>query len=361
MRFRYIFGTALSVVAASASAQSSVTLYGVVDVNMRYVKNSDLPSNTTMATGGLSSGRLGFRGIEDLGGGLKAGLVLEGDVTAHTGTTSPNDRLFSRRSTVSLLGSLGELRLGRDLSPASAHSYVYDPFGVVGLGGSNVTSRIGRVLNTYYRSDNSVQYMTPNFGGFHADFMYALDERVGDNAGRHAAARLKYDKGPIGASLSYGTTRLPGATATTPRLQTGDDYTSLGVGLSYDFGFAKLYGHFFRDELPLGIYTVGSTTTLAGSENRWLLGVTVPVGVHYIRASYVALDSRDGTAEYNEADASKFAIGYVHNLSKRTALYGTAAYVNNKGRAAFSLPGATPGLAEGGNSTGFETGIRHLF
>src|SRR5256885_9338089 len=85
-------------------------------------------------------------------------------------------------------------------------------------------------------------------------------------------------------------------------------------------------GYFQRDDLPFGTY--GSRA--AGSEDRWQVGVTVPVGKDYIRASYVRTDSRKGPVGYNQSDANKYAIGYVHNMSTRTAVYGTIARITNK-------------------------------
>src|SRR3989475_12622547 len=122
MNLKHIVALSLAGIAASASAQSSVTLFGIVDVNTRYVNNSNLPSNLTMNNSGLSSGRFGFRGVEDLGGGLKAGFWLESDVNADTGTFSSTGKFFQRRSTISLMGNFGEVRLGRDFSPASMNA-----------------------------------------------------------------------------------------------------------------------------------------------------------------------------------------------------------------------------------------------
>lgn len=342
---------ALTLAAASvgASAQSSVTLFGVVDANMRYVKNSGLPSNTSMNNSGLSSGRFGFRGVEDLGGGLKAGFWLESDVNADTGTTNANGKLFARRSTVSLMGNFGEVRLGRDLTPASAHTYRYDPFGVIGIAGSNATSRIPTAAAaTYYRADNMVQYLTPNLGGLQAELAFAPDENTANNVGRHGAARIAYDNGPLSVSLSYGTTNINAASS---------KFKQLGLGVAYNFGVARLLAFYQRDDLPFGTYG----GVVAGAEDKILLGVTVPVGLHQIRASYVRTDSRKGSSAFNGSDANKYAIGYVHNLSVRTALYGTATRVSNKGGANFSLAGGAPGLAAGGNSTGMEVGIKHSF
>ena len=349
MKFNRILAAALPVISLAASAQSSITLFGIVDVNARYVRNSDLPGNLTMNNSGLASGRLGFRGDEDLGGGLRAGFWLESDVNADTGTFSSTGKFFQRRSTVSLSGGFGEVRLGRDLSPASAHTYKYDPFGVIGLGGSAVASRMPDGFSpSYYRRDNAIQYLSPSLWGLRAEFMYAMDENPSSNVGRHVAGRVHYENGPLSLSLSYGATDIGAA---------GTKFKQYGAGASYDFGFAKLMGHFQREDLPFGTY--GSSTL--GSEDRWLLGMTVPVGSGHLRASYVRTDSRKGPVAFNGSDANKYAIGYVHDLSRRTALYGTVARISNKGNANFALSGGAPGLAPKGTSTGAEVGIRHSF
>lgn len=356
---------ALPVISIGASAQSSVTLFGVVDANIRYVKNNDLPNNTTMGSGGHSSGRFGFRGVEDLGGGLKAGFWLESDLYVDQGTTHSSGKLFQRRSTVSLLGSFGELRLGRDLSPSTQNPIKYDPFNVIGLANSNRISRMPDWFSNYYRSDNAIQYITPNWNGFRAEVMYALDENPSNKLDRRISGRLRYDNGPLSLALTMGQTDVRGHTNTNPDMLypaviTGKEPTvkfkQYGVGGSYDFGRVKLMGYFQREDLPYGAYIRGS-----GSEDRWQIGMTVPVGTHYIRASYVRTDSRGGDDAFNRSDANRYAVGYVHNLSRRTALYATVARITNKGGANFSLTGGTPGLAAGRSSTGAEFGMRHSF
>ncbi|MEG1767486.1 MAG: porin, partial [Comamonas sp.] len=278
----------------------------------------------------------------------KAGFWLESDVLADTGNTSATGKFFQRRSTVSLMGGFGEVRLGRDFSPASQNVVKFDPFGVVGVAGSNVSSRTPGTFSSYYRHDNAIQYFTPSFGGAQLEVMYAPDESVSTKAGRHAAARLVYDNGPLNLSASYGETFLNAA---------GDKFKQIGLGAAYDLGVVRLMGFYQREELPFGTYG----TTTAGSEDRVLLGFTAPIGAHQIRGSYVRTDSRKGNAAFNRSDADKYSIGYIHNLSKRTALYSTASYIRNKGGATFSVPGGAPGLAAGGKSTGAEVGIRHAF
>jgi predicted porin len=123
---------ALGAFAGAASAQSSVTLFGILDVGARYTKNGDQKLKT-LSTDGINSSRLGFRGVEDLGGGLKAGFWLESAVNPDAGTAN-STRFWHRRSTVSLSGGWGELRLGRDYTPQFWNLTVFDPFGTNGVG-----------------------------------------------------------------------------------------------------------------------------------------------------------------------------------------------------------------------------------
>ena len=131
---------ALAVLAASgaAMAQSSVTLFGIVDTNVSYLDGVSNAAGTNteskygIGTSGNATSRLGFRGVEDLGGGLKAGFHLEGEIFGDDGNASGFN--FKRRSTVSLAGGFGEVRLGRDLTPGYSKFISYDVFGQVGIG-----------------------------------------------------------------------------------------------------------------------------------------------------------------------------------------------------------------------------------
>src|SRR5688500_7091878 len=123
----------LAVASAAASAQSTVTLFGVLDLNARYVKNGAV-SLTSLSSGGGNPSRPGLRGTEDLGGGLSAGFWLETGINPDTGTTSDSSRFWNRRSTVSLTSlQLGELRLGRDFTPTYSGYSNFDTFGSNGV------------------------------------------------------------------------------------------------------------------------------------------------------------------------------------------------------------------------------------
>ena len=195
---------ALAVLAASgaAMAQSSVTLFGVVDATVRYVDGGTNGNIWSLTNSGYNSSRLGFRGTEDLGGGLSASFWLEAGVNNDNGTgsaTSTNNTVagsasantgtqgltFNRRSTVSLAGTWGEVRLGRDFVPYFLNTTIFDPFGTNGVGGvSNFTLvglglLTGNSLNSTaagVRASNSIGYFMPNLGGFYGQAMIAMGE-----------------------------------------------------------------------------------------------------------------------------------------------------------------------------------------
>jgi predicted porin len=137
---------ALGAFAGAASAQSSVTLFGIVDVGARAVKNGDGSTVKSLTSNGLATSRLGFRAVEDLGDGLKAGFWLESEVASDTGTAgssagtfanstaTSNAKFFNRRATVGLTGPFGEVRLGRDYTPTYSNLAAFDSYGAVGVG-----------------------------------------------------------------------------------------------------------------------------------------------------------------------------------------------------------------------------------
>ncbi len=389
---------------AAASAQSSVTLFGVVDAAVRNVSNKSesvngfgpavgaRASRTELANSGLSSSRIGFRGVEDLGGGLAAGFWLEAPLGNDDGGPAPG-LAFTRRSTVSLSGALGEIRLGRDKTATVYNEETFDPFGDTGIGGTlivdaNETATAGSAFAgnaAYKRSSNMVQYFLPrNLGGFYGNLEYAFHERVRTSpdtipgsdrtsTGRHAGARVGYANGPLDIAASYAQndTSVTTGTGNAAIARTGN-IKSFNLGATYDFGVAKVFGLVSRSKDardPLNAIAQTQDVDLTG----YLLGVTVPVGPGLIRASYAQVrydDNRLPAFGASTADpkANKLALGYVHNLSKRTALYGTLARVTNKNGANLTV-GAGPAYIAAANgtglrprsSTGYEFGVRHTF
>ena len=341
---------ALAVLAASgaAMAQSSVTLFGVADIGVGYVKNSGGDSNYGLTNGGLATSRLGFRGVEDLGGGLKAGFWLEGGLTLDDGTSSGFN--FKRRSTISLMGNFGEVRLGRDLTAGYKTVLNYDLFGQVGMG-----SFLGTSNNLYgttgdadgQRASNLIAYFTPNIAGFSGGLQYGFGENAGSNKiNRYLGAYAAFDNGPISVTLAGDRNNFADTTVGSI------DRTQVALGASYDFGMAKISGLIQRAEFePLG-------GGFKDKVDNWALGVAAPVGPGTIKLQYASYDDKNSSNE-----AQQLSLGYQYDLSKRTAVYTTVSHLKNKNGSAVALGGS--GLAlpanAGKNQTGFQVGVRHAF
>ena len=337
----------LGAITGAAHAQSSVTLFGVVDLAARNVKNGSAGTQQQLNAGGLNTGRLGFRGVEDLGGGLFAGFHLESTVGPDLGTGGNvgAGKFFDRRSTVSLTHPMGELRLGRDYNPTFWNTAIFDPFGAVGLGTVlNFTATpsypLGSGATTALRNDNSIGYLLPRMGGLYGQAMVAAGEGTPGN--KYVGARLGYAAGPLDAAVSFG------------RTETGvNDFDQSNIGASYNFGSFKVMGLYHQAKFG------------ARKQKTALIGATATFGQGEVRASYIANDRSGGAAGTgfaNGDDSKLMALGYVHNLSKRTALYGTVARITNDGAARASVSGAPPaGLLGGQTSSGFEMGISHRF
>ena len=342
-------------VSVTAQAQSAVTLFGTLDVNARYVKNGD-NSLKSLSTDGATNSRFGVRGVEDLGDGLQAGFWLESGIGADQGSAGDTTRFWNRRSTVSILGHFGEVRLGRDTVPTYLGASDYDAFGTAGVatGDKFITvtdSKLGAAaLDTSKRADNQISYFTPNsLGGFYGRASVAAGE--GTAGKKYIGGRAGYAKGPLDVSLSYGQTTVA------PLATTGDDkYKMISAGASYDFSVVKLSGYFTQQKFgtqKLGVFNLGAQVPVSQA------GV---VRVSYVRANASGLSNAATPVDTNSNDAHQFAIGYLHNLSKRTALYATVAKVSNNGAAAYNVTTSTlPTLAGGQSSTGYEFGVRHSF
>ena len=329
------------------------------------VGKGSLTNKNQLGHSGLNTSRLGFRGIEDLGGGLKAGFVLEMAVNNDDGSgaaTNPNNQgrynpatgkftanssgggalTFNRRSMVTLASSAGELRLGRDYTPHYWQYAVFDPFTMNGVGASQIyAGSLGGP--TLVRASNSIGYVLPKgMGGFYGQAQYYFGENsgnetapIGKKDGSGLSARLGYANGPLDMALAAGRTKIafPG------------DITTINAGLSYDFKVIKLRAMYGQDKVGDAAKSVG-----------YMLGASMPVGAGELRASY-----SHSKVKINgiSPQADKYSVGYVHALSKRTAIYTNAAYLSNKDGASYGLNGAT--TAPNANAKGLDIGIRHIF
>jgi len=348
--------SALLAASGLAAAQSSVTVFGIVDVNVQRGSGSVADRNQ-VGSGGIGSSRLGFRGTEDLGDGLTAGFWLESGINVDTGTggtTNTNNQstgtsgggslTFGRRATVSLAGNWGEVRLGRDYSAAYYNRFEFDPYGNSGVGASQafVGALTGPIPT---RVSNAVMYfLPPNLGGFYGLFQYYVGENASNagatkDDGTGGGLRIGYKAGALNVALS-GTRTQYASTAT------AGDITSLNLGASYVFADFTLMGGYYREE-------VDTLTGLTGRGPQ--IGGRYRVGVGEFKAQWSSYQ----TSAAGNPETKKISLGYVHSLSRRTALYGTYARVNNSGGATTSLNGAI--TAANQSSSGFDLGLRHSF
>ncbi|RZI84146.1 MAG: porin [Rubrivivax sp.] len=331
----------LGLTGGAAVAQSSVTLFGVVDADLKYTKANG-QTLKKLDTSGLGTSRIGLRGVEDLGGGLKAGFWMESELFADTGAADAT-RFWGRRATVSLSGNFGEVRLGRNKTASRLHIEEFDPYAFTGLGSTGVLySNLGSGNSTAFgRADNLASYSLPsNLGGFYGGADVAAPE--GAVANKHQSVRVGYKAGGLHVSGA-----LANAFGTT------DKYKLASAAGAYDFGVVR----------PSLTYTQAKY----GSRKQtvWTGAVTVPLGQGQLIASYTDAKA-NGAAETAAAgytpigDAKLFAAGYVYNLSKRTALYTTVAQIRNSGAGRLAL-GGSPIPSAGGKSSGADVGVRHSF
>ncbi len=338
----------LGAFASAASAQSSVTLYGTVDMAGRFVKNDGASRRLSLATNGINSSQLGFRGVEDLGGGLKAGFNLLADL-APIDSGNVGGKFFGRRATVSLFSGAGELRLGRDYVPTFWNETIFDAFGTNGLGSSLNVARY-----THVRSDNSIGYFLPsNLGGFYGQLMVSAAEKTvattasattGDKPGRYIGGRFGFGAGPFNIAVAASQVRFGAASA--PGIIGEDKVNTYNVGGSWDFGFLKLLGYYNHVKLE------------RAKENLGSISAVIPFGQSeiHVGGDYDSFDPDGGS----KTKVYQLKATYQYNLSKRTAMYGTASYLNNRDNTTLAIPG---GYANepGGKSKGFELGVRHFF
>jgi predicted porin len=329
---------ALMALAGTAGAQSSVTLYGLVDIGLEQTRLSPGGSTTRLSSGIQSGSRWGVKGTEDLGGGLSASFQLESGFDASTGVQGQGGLAFGRQAWVGVNGGFGSLKLGRQYVPLFLAQDTIDPFGT-GLVGDG--SGMAAVFRSYgVRMNNTINYSTPNFGGFGFEAAYGLGEQPGSASlgGQYGFAGT-YEGGPLTVVGAYHHQNLVAG-----GVDAGDARTFL-VGATYDFKVARLHGAFAdnRDK------DAGGNNT--GRSRDYMLGVSAPVGPVSLMASYIRHNDR----LVANADADMVAIGATYAMSKRTNLYTSYSRINN------DAAGATGSGVAGTDISWINVGIRHRF
>lgn len=309
---------ALAVCGGAARAESNVAIYGVLDIGL--IKNS----GSTLQVGKGDFNRLGFKGTEDLGNGLKAFFKLESRFQPDTGTTEANGQrpLFQGRSVVGLAGDFGSLKVGRDLTAVQDPASDFDPFGFQTVGTLDaVTGNYMSDTSTASsgnRFSNAVFYSTPVIGGFQVNISVASKEPLNGvpvvKSNPYSVATI-YTQGPLVAMIGY------------ERATNQDTFTVLN-----------------------GAYRVGSVNLLASTsryhrvngfdDTNALIGADIAVATGAVKVGYGQIKPEKG------GTSRQFSLGYWHTLSKRTLLYTDVSDRKTAG---------------GSNSTAVDLGIHHTF
>lgn len=324
---------AMSGAAFAQVAPNNITLYGIADVGFQTTKtdNGTTSSRVTGINSGIQSGsRWGFRGSEDLGGGLKANFNLEAGYTIDNGNVANGATMFGRAAWAGLSGGFGEIRMGRMTIFSSSVAYNADPFGggfgqaVWGLSQAGATKR----------NDNTITYLTPNMSGLQGAVYYSFGEvasPVPANTAKNnwLGLGVTYAAGPLFLGLAYDSVD----TST----NTNRDEKWLNLAASYNFGIATVRFGYVDEERANRVDRTG-----------FVLGANVPLAGGQVMASYQ--DGEDKQTGVATIDYTRYAIGYTYPLSRRTNVY--TAYANQKDK-------------QSGAATikrnQFSLGIRHTF
>lgn len=349
-----VAAAALTLVAVAAQAQ--VTVYGNLDVSVGRKQQFDLTapvvngkfaktSTTNVDSSDMSDSFIGFKGQEDLGGGLKALFKLESELAVDTGAAA-GDTFWNRNATVGVAGSFGTVSLGRFENLFKLEGGAFNPFGT-----SSTFSPTFNALNVTGGSwSNGVSYVSPNLGGLTLSAQYSAKEAAKSTAANYSggavAVSANFVAGPLALSAVISDFRSADpatATAATGPAQKSRPWL---LGASYDFGAVKLFGQYAESK------TKDKTAGDVGKVKGFQLGVAVPVTADgTVLASYGEGKATTPTVggSLKERDVS---VGYTQNLSKRTNVY--AAVINERDKNTIVINAK-------GTITSFAVGVRHSF
>jgi len=327
-----------SAIAAPAMAQN-VTVYGIIDAGYQS-HDSGAERVTRPTSGALATSRLGFRGTEDLGGGLKANFQLEAWMNNSAGAVGATGSMFNREAWAGLSGSFGEIRLGQQ-----DVTYAQDiDSGVSGAGNLNLSASIGG-SNGELGSDQAsvIKYITPTVGGFSAQVGYSSGHTtasVTDAKAKQVGAFAQYANGPI--KVMAGWQKNSGTT-------TAAEQDMQRLGVAYDFGF-----------MSVGLFNTKSDVNLAGDVKITQANAKVPLGGGLAAHAVYATAKVTGDADNK---GSGYILALSKELSKRTTVYGAYTDVNNKAAGRMGMTGVTAPAAgsEGNDPSAVTVGIVHSF
>lgn len=352
MKKKLLVAAMLAAGTGMAHAQSSVSIYGLIDLGLTYYSNAVKTggggaSLLRMDSGIAQGSRIGFKGTEDLGGGLNAFFTLETGFGADDGSLGQGGLLFGRQSFVGL-GSKnwGSVSVGRqyDFMANLGGQYAMgalSPAGSFGWG-LHADAAHGTALNNHIyagdRTNNSIKYNSAKFSGFSFGAMYGFGEVAGDNtANRTLSATGQYDNGPFSSALSYTDIKNATGTAST---------RMYGLGARYQIGAFT----------PFGVITQVKNTGTNAKATTYELGTVYALTALWDLAAAYQFQKRN----QGVGNAQALVATVDYKISKRTDLYLGAVYDRDKGYNAYPVFGG--GIQSStGNQTGVRLGMRHRF
>lgn len=335
----------------AAQAQSNVVMYGVVDQFLTRLHADGMPATTRIDSSGFLASRIGLRGSEDLGSGLRSGFMLEAGANPDDGSAADGNRLFNRQAWLGVQGAFGELRVGRQNTPQFTMNGRFDAF-ASGTQASGWNNLLGQAP----RADNAVAYFTPAIGGWKLQAMVGrgatggglpLAEQEG-NGNLHVGAEYENERQYVGANMQVVRTAA-----------TGQTVRRYAIATSYRLAARwTLYGAAGREwrndhGIDLGVYAV-SALYQANAAGVLAVGVAT------------LADRLGGTGH---GDAAELSVQYRYKLSSRTLLYAAASHLAQQGSrnslvlggAAVVAPSARIQSRPGGAVGATQLGIVHSF
>ncbi|MFZ1180660.1 MAG: porin [Herbaspirillum sp.] len=353
MQKKLLATAVLSALSGAAAAQSNVTVYGLIDIGVEYVNNADATGGSVMrmSSGAMNTSRIGFRGAEDLGGGLKAIFQLENGFKLDTGAfDSDTGQLFNRQSNIGLEGGFGRVVAGRSFSTTYDFILPFDPMGYSGQysWATSAGATGGRKDGMPSGVSNLLKYQG-TFGGFKLGAMYGFGEVAGSHADSSKyGVGLGYGNGPFSLAATFdrvnGTAAVPGGTYD----KTATAHLAGGYQVSQALKFSLGYRHYKKTPVS-GAVDLRSDLFWGGGSYQFTPALTFIGAVYYQNQKNLPVD----------ADPVMYSLRLKYALSKRTDLYASAAYAKAKNGKTVGLSRDDAGYDD--SQRGLTLGMQHRF
>jgi len=372
---KFIFGAIALAIASPVFAQSTVTIYGIVDLDGQYISGAAKAVRVT--SGGLAGSRIGFKGSEDLGGGAFADFVLEGGINADVGSSAQGGALFGRQVFGALRTPSGTFSAGRQYSSIYVISGDFSAFGnsnvgptTAALGGyaggyepvqggsgsaTTQTNATGESLNGGpARVNNSFRYTSPSFQGFKVSGLFGAGEVTGATGKtRLWDGSVRYTANGLDLMLSFVNDKAAGTAAASSA-----DVNTIIAAASYAFDAFRVEGGYLKGDDKRAI----ATTALHDGRGFWL-GGDYRVGPSLFKAQWLNNKIENNAVGAKDAKLNAFGVGYQYDFSKRTALYTSATRFQNSGDGLGRFNSSISGLTTTTDKSLTEValGVRHSF